>query len=224
MNGACLTHHSDQALEEPSLMPVEFPRHFEGPGHREAVLSAAMCVGALVDALELAHTDPLTSLYNRRGFNRAVGRLAELAEPHIALVYLDLDNFKMVNDTVGHDVGDVVLKDFTQTLAELIPVRAQSGEALARLGGDEFVAAISTVNTLNNRREKRPQDEIINGFIERIEGQVHTIAERIGVTALSVSVGVAVFRDEGHEDESVEEFIARADREMYAHKQSKVAP
>ncbi|GIE93750.1 putative bifunctional diguanylate cyclase/phosphodiesterase [Paractinoplanes rishiriensis] len=82
---------------------------------------------------ELAHTDPLTGLANRRGLQRALRDAAEPGEP-LVLVGIDLDGFKTVNDMRGHDVGDAVLAEVGERLRRNL----LDGDVAARLGGDEF--------------------------------------------------------------------------------------
>jgi diguanylate cyclase (GGDEF)-like protein len=85
----------------------------------------------------LAHSDPLTGLLNRRGFDDALAGALERAssERILALYVLDLDGFKPVNDQFGHDVGDELLR----MVAQRLRVSMRAGDAVARLGGDEFV-------------------------------------------------------------------------------------
>ncbi len=94
----------------------------------------------LADALEhMAHHDVLTEQLNRRGLERALeARLADPAAGPTAMVYIDLDRFKAINDVFGHAVGDLVVIEVAQRLRAALPGDA----ALARIGGDEFVALL----------------------------------------------------------------------------------
>ena len=86
---------------------------------------------------KLAERDPLTNLYNRRKFEESLNYELSRAERHghaFSLVMIDLDNFKSINDTYGHPVGDMVLRELTDLLAAGL----RRGDLLARLGGDEF--------------------------------------------------------------------------------------
>ena len=92
-----------------------------------------------IAALLLADTDPLTGLLNRRAFLRqAIGREGEQT-----LLVIDIDHFKNVNDTIGHDGGDEVLRVVARTLRAAVP----AGGLLARIGGEEF-AIISSLDTI----------------------------------------------------------------------------
>lgn len=88
-------------------------------------------------ALQLAHTDPLTRLRNRRGLEAALAPLLAAAHPDrpLALFLIDADGFKTVNDTQGHDAGDEVLRQIAARLTQSI----RQDDIVARLGGDEFV-------------------------------------------------------------------------------------
>jgi len=93
----------------------------------------------------LAHHDPLTSLPNRLLFNdrllHAIGRAARV-EQQLAVMFIDLDRFKNVNDTLGHHVGDELLKQVAAALGQ----RLREGDTLARLGGDEFIVLLENVD------------------------------------------------------------------------------
>jgi len=98
----------------------------------------------LADALEhMAHHDVLTEQLNRRGLERALDALlGESTARPSAIVYIDLDRFKAINDVFGHAVGDLVVAEVAQRLRGALPPRAQ----LARIGGDEFVALLPGVD------------------------------------------------------------------------------
>jgi predicted signal transduction protein with EAL and GGDEF domain len=112
-----------------------------------SVLGASIYLGVLVDRLGSANrdlalkagTDPLTGLSNRYALEQTIGRAVSAIstgqEGATALLLIDLDGFKEVNDTYGHAVGDVVL----QTFANLLTRRVRQTDTVARLGGDEFV-------------------------------------------------------------------------------------
>jgi diguanylate cyclase (GGDEF)-like protein/PAS domain S-box-containing protein len=97
---------------------------------------------------ELAFYDPLTRLGNRRLFREQVEtelKKAARNNAHLALFYLDLDNFKQVNDTLGHDVGDKLL----QSIADRMRATLRHSDMIARLGGDEFIALLPDVSGPN---------------------------------------------------------------------------
>jgi GGDEF domain-containing protein len=94
-------------------------------------------IGQRVRAEEIANCDPLSGLTNRRGFVGKPDEMSERSRRHMALILLDLDGFKPINDTFGHPIGDQILIEVSRRLRDL-----GSGElVVARLGGDEFAAA-----------------------------------------------------------------------------------
>lgn len=86
----------------------------------------------------LAVNDTITSLYNRRGFMREIRQMAASGRP-VTLVSIDIDRFKSINDSLGHDIGDALLQGFSETLIAELGV----GDIAARTGGDEFMVATS---------------------------------------------------------------------------------
>ncbi|MBF0255276.1 MAG: diguanylate cyclase [Gammaproteobacteria bacterium] len=128
----------------------------------------------LIERLKhLAERDPLTGLYNRRYFTEELGRAQQRVKrggSPIALLFIDLDNFKYVNDTLGHPAGDQVLLDVTGIFKE----RARAGDLIARLGGDEFaillydVAESETLRVAEDFR-KRIADYVLEADGYRID-------------------------------------------------------
>ena len=98
----------------------------------------------LIEELEFyAYKDPLTELYNRRYFFEEAPKLWNLAKRrklNIACIIIDIDDFKKINDTYGHDVGDIVLKDFAKKLQNFFQ---REEDLLARIGGEEFVILVT---------------------------------------------------------------------------------
>ncbi|MEU5959841.1 EAL domain-containing protein [Micromonospora parva] len=129
---------------------------------------------------ELAHTDPLTSLANRRGLLRALHRNAADRNPCV-LLGLDLDGFKNVNDMRGHDVGDAVLAEVGRRLRGNL----RPGDVAARLGGDEFAVLMQGRSVEADRVAERLLG-VLNRPYDQPEGPVF----------LSVSIGVADWADE----------------------------
>jgi diguanylate cyclase (GGDEF)-like protein len=152
----------------------------------------------------LAHYDALTNLPNRTLFHeRLREELASIApNQQLALLYIDIDEFKSVNDTLGHHAGDELLKSVTASL------RRQAGpnEFIARLGGDEFAIMQTAVNN---------QAEII-GLVTRVFEAIRTPFECLGHRVTTdASVGVAVAPRHGTD---LDEILKNADLAMYAAK------
>jgi diguanylate cyclase (GGDEF)-like protein/PAS domain S-box-containing protein len=158
------------------------------------------------DQLEHQAThDPLTGLANRKLFDellvRAVFR-AERGRRALAVLYMDLDGFKDVNDVFGHQAGDRVLSETARRLESVI----RPGDIVARLGGDEFVVLCENLTS--------PDDaEKIATRVVQAVGQ--PIAVAAGVATVTASVGVAI----GSLGESAASVVARADEAMYRTKQ-----
>lgn len=156
---------------------------------------------------ELAERDTLTGLANRYLFEQTL-RLAMTNNRHkgrlVALILFDLDHFKWVNDSYGHDVGDQLLKRVVQRVTSCL----RGNEMFARLGGDEF--AIMVMNL-----DKAQQAHSISQRIIRVLHKPFVINE-IEVTA-SPSIGVALHPDNG---ETAEELFKNADIAMYRSKRN----
>ncbi len=155
-----------------------------------------------------AQTDSLTKLHNRRMFNESVDGLIRRADKdtHIALIYIDLDHFKFVNDNYGHKVGDVLLQEFAQRLTNVVRLKdivMGDDRDLARLAGDEFAVIVHDF----------PDDMVLNKMADRILAIFSTgfncSAGHFPVTA---SIGIAVFPKDG---DNATDLIVNADAAMY---------
>jgi diguanylate cyclase (GGDEF)-like protein/PAS domain S-box-containing protein len=151
----------------------------------------------------MAHHDPLTGLPNRALFWTQFSRT--LHEAHresrkVTVAYIDLDNFKRINDTLGHAAGDEVLRTLAGRMASCI----RASDLLVRLGGDEFAIVFSNPG----------HDEL--GVIRRLQNLRATIAEPMviddGRIAATCSMGVAFYPQDGDTPETL---LARADKAMY---------
>lgn len=136
---------------------------------------------AVVDQLrEYAEHDALSGLYNRRYFmeelERAVSRMKR-GNINLALMYIDLDNFKYVNDTLGHHAGDQLLSEVSQMLHK----RLRSGDVLARLGGDEFAVLLYDLPEENVRLVAEDYRQLVESYTFNAEGRVFDIGCSIGV-------------------------------------------
>jgi diguanylate cyclase (GGDEF)-like protein len=155
----------------------------------------------------LALTDELTGLPNRRLFADRLLQLlagAERSNGIVALVYIDLDGFKLVNDSLGHSIGDVLLGQ----VAERLRSRIRKQDTLARLGGDEFVVALTQLN-------KGQDAELVGNSLLQILATPFTIrSHEISITA---SLGVSIYPDNSRE---ADELLQQADSAMYAAKRS----
>ena len=158
------------------------------------------------DQLEHQAThDPLTGLANRKLFDelliRAVFR-AERSRRAIAVLYLDLDGFKDVNDVFGHQAGDRVLSETSRRLEAVI----RPGDIAARMGGDEFVVLCENLATPDDA------EKIATRIVQAVGKPIPVAA---GVATVTASVGIAI----GSFGESAGSIVARADEAMYRTKQ-----
>lgn len=181
--------------------------------HRRLISSVAEQAGAVINnsilfeqAQEDSLTDPLTGLPNRRSmFARLTHELAraERLQSQLALIVLDIDEFKRINDTYGHNVGDQALREVADALKNAL----RQYDLCVRFAGDEFIVVIADC----------PRD---NAELKRLELQQRIGEIEIGVAGgqrirLSASAGTAVFPDDGTTYESL---LADADRRMYEDK------
>jgi diguanylate cyclase (GGDEF)-like protein len=150
-----------------------------------------------------ARTDPLTGLLNRRAFLEEIrvrlGVVQRTARP-AALVYIDVDNFKPVNDVHGHAVGDAVLR----RIAERIRRSVRASDVVARLGGDEFAIWLDEADAEGARMKGRELVQIQTGLTE-----FSGLPDR----PLGFSIGIAIV--DPRKTDGVDELIERADRQMY---------
>ena len=150
----------------------------------QARMGAALRVKALQDRIsEMAITDGLTGLYNRRHLDERLDEMfehsARLHEP-LSIAMFDIDHFKKVNDTYGHQVGDVVLSQFAQLLKHV----ARDIDRIGRYGGEEFMVLLpGTVLDAGVTFAKRARQEV----------ETHQFEYEGGVLACSISAGVAAY-------------------------------
>jgi len=159
----------------------------------------------------LASVDVLTTLANRRGLMPLLDHQLELARRHhepVALLFIDLDGLKTVNDTLGHSVGDEMIAETGSLLRDVF----RASDVPARIGGDEFCVMLTADSATATDVIVARLHAAIDGA-NRLPGRPY---------ALSVSVGVAAFDPE--RPTSAEGLIAEADRRMYEHKRSKRQP
>jgi diguanylate cyclase (GGDEF)-like protein/PAS domain S-box-containing protein len=158
--------------------------------------------------LALSRTDPLTGLMNRRAFfeelERRLQRLQRSARSGV-LLFIDMDNFKLVNDRRGHRAGDEAI----QALCRILQEGSRSGDLLARLGGDEFALWIEGLG-LRGGRERAGALLAASAALKPLSGDA--------AHPLGISIGLAVVEPAG--GESPEQIVARADEAMYRGKKA----
>ncbi|MEI7614443.1 MAG: sensor domain-containing diguanylate cyclase [Betaproteobacteria bacterium] len=156
----------------------------------------------------LAHHDVLTDLPNRILLNdrlRQAIALARRDRGKLAVLFIDLDRLKQVNDTLGHDVGDLLLKEVAQRMCEMVTRQA---DTVARLGGDEFVVLLQRVNMEQDAATVAEK-------IVAILAQPFTVSKH--VISISASIGIAIYPQHGEENVQL---LKNADMAMYSAKAS----
>ncbi|TXT37075.1 MAG: Diguanylate cyclase/phosphodiesterase with PAS/PAC sensor(S) [Comamonadaceae bacterium] len=151
----------------------------------------------------LAHYDDLTGLPNRQlkadQLQQAIEK-ARLSGEHLAVVYIDLDGFKRINDQYGHDVGDKLLIEVAHHMQQAL----RPGDSLARLGGDEFVAV------LNNLNDTRTCEILLQGLLDAAAHPLPYEHQQLQVTA---SLGVTFYPQA--EEIDGDQMLRQADQAMY---------
>ena len=154
----------------------------------------------------LAYHDALTGLPNRASFslllNHAISR-ARRAGGGFAILFIDLDGFKQVNDTLGHEAGDALLRDVGKRLKSCV----RQNDIVARLGGDEFVVLLENVS------EAQQAAGVAQKIMPRIAGTSQQFGTSGGVTA---SIGISLYPQDGEDERTL---MKNADGAMYRVKQ-----
>jgi diguanylate cyclase (GGDEF)-like protein len=155
---------------------------------------------------EMAYQDPLTGLANRHKFEEYVKELLAKASRYggkFALIMIDLDHFKNINDTIGHDAGDYLL----QIVAERLKGAVRDTDLIARLGGDEFALVIS---------ELRKLDEVVSIAKKILTALLAPILIKNHEFYVTTSIGISVYPDDGKE---LKKLLKNADLALYRAKE-----
>lgn len=155
----------------------------------------------------IAHRDVLTGLYNRAVFLERLSHALEATDGliEVALLFLDLDGFKAVNDTLGHHAGDILLKQVADRLRQI----AQPGDTIARLGGDEFTVILS------RRFAKDSAERVAKRIVKDLKAPYQIDGQQVFI---SCSVGIAIGGKGMANDDS--KLVHKADIALYRAKQS----
>jgi diguanylate cyclase (GGDEF)-like protein len=155
----------------------------------------------------LAYSDPLTGLANRTSFGPSLDQAVQRARRRsskLALVFVDLDGFKLINDLRGHDAGDALLIE----LAGRLRANLRASDLVARLGGDEFVVAVEEV------QEVGPIETVAKKLLAEL---VRPYSLAGGDAKVTASIGISIFPDDAADAQSL---LKHADTAMYAAKQA----
>ncbi|MBT4427644.1 MAG: sensor domain-containing diguanylate cyclase, partial [Rhodospirillaceae bacterium] len=175
-------------------------------GVAERVGIAIQQADAKEELIALSRTDSLTGLYNRRAFVESVEQIIEARSKsghRAALIYVDLNNFKSVNDTFGHIQGDAALKAAAQLMAD----SAQADDLVGRIGGDEFALWLEVEDQAEAEKRAADLAELSQGLSEYSKDLP---------APFGMAIGIALFEPDS--DEEIDELFARADHAMYAAK------
>jgi diguanylate cyclase (GGDEF)-like protein len=189
--------------------------HSRLPGKRKPGVPIILSVGLdITDRKEaenrlswLANHDPLTGLYNRRYFQNAFEDLLSMGRRYqhsVALLFFDLDQFKYVNDTSGHQAGDAMLRVVAEKLGQV----TRATDLLARLGGDEFAVVIPEADITGAVQLAEKILESLKLISIPTKGRSHRI---------SASIGIVMYPDHGS---TVQDLMSNADLSMYQAKES----
>ncbi|NML29573.1 GGDEF domain-containing protein [Paraburkholderia antibiotica] len=161
-------------------------------------------------AIQLATLDELTQLSNRRGFEvlaqHALGVCKRMDKP-ASLLFFDLNDFKQINDTLGHAEGDRALQSF----AEVLRTALRESDVIGRLGGDEFVVLLTGASSLETH-------EVTQRLAHLLDARN---AEQLRGYQIRFSVGHVSYEPARHD--TIAELLAAADAAMYSHKQASKA-
>ena len=154
---------------------------------------------------QMAVTDPLTALYNRRYFTERLSEAFSMIDREkvvIHIIMFDLDHFKNVNDTYGHQMGDAVLLQFSHILRRAV----RKNDIIARIGGEEFVIAMFNIpSDRANAAADRIREEVAK---YKFESEGHKLS-------MTTSIGVASYPDLQLENPTLEKMLQIADEALY---------
>ena len=153
----------------------------------------------------IAHHDELTNLKNRVNLYSCMDTAilnAKATDKKIAVLFLDLDKFKQINDTLGHEAGDLLLVE----ASKIFSANIRSSDSVFRLGGDEFLILLEDITDISQ------VDRIITQIFDAIKTPIHYKDDEMQI---SVSIGVAIFPEDGS---SPDELVKASDIAMYAAK------
>ena len=192
--------HGDEKVEWALAELVDVLAERADDPHAQAALQT------LRDAFSVVHTrasiDPLTGLMNRASFDRILTESlahATRTESELALLFMDLDGFKSVNDRNGHPAGDILLKE----VARRVTSSVRDDDLLARYGGDEFVVLLESL------ADRQVVSAIASRIIETLSAPIEVEGREL---RLSISIGIALFP---HHACDAKQLVLRADAAMY---------
>jgi diguanylate cyclase (GGDEF)-like protein len=214
--GVFTKHSCSYALkiEQQQLGELKLMRNYKFANAELELLETLLCcliyplknAALYQQALKMAYTDPLTQANNRACFNDLVKREIDLATRHaknLAIIFLDVDHFKDINDRHSHECGDITLA----SIAKWIKKGLRNSDLVFRYGGEEFVILLSETDLANA--------ELVAERMRRsIES--HTLSYDMSTIKVTASLGVCALRG----GDTVDTFVKRADDAMYSAKKN----
>ncbi|MEJ2042097.1 MAG: EAL domain-containing protein [Reinekea sp.] len=191
-----------------ALMTINSVNTEQNPDHFVVVITDITTIRSMEKQLEfLAHHDPLTGLPNRlltkERLTQAVLRGKRQCE-RFAVAFIDVDHFKWINDSLGHEIGDIVLKEVVSQISDCL----RANDTIGRLGGDEFLIILDPIQ--NERSVITVIEKIMRTICKPMTVNEHIIE-------ISCSVGLSLFPDDGGESDTL---IRTADSAMYEAKRN----
>lgn len=216
-----LTRLVDDAKDDPTLLDSLANKILEDVGTNKTQLTDTLrtLLRIIEQQVDEKHTDTLTGAFNRRYLEHAIAEQLEIAKnisdptqsrqptatKGAALLYLDIDYFKALNDTYGHAIGDRALIEFTQHVSRTV----RDFDVVARVGGDEFVVLLKDISPEDAQKVR----EKVNEAVANVKVPAIDVEDEVVIGA---SVGMAVINS----DYTVETFLNRADESLYQVKQN----
>ena len=213
-NGVFTRHSCSYALkfEQQQLGELKLIRNHRFSNSEMQLLEALLCclvyplknATSFRQALKMVYTDPLTQVKNRNSFNNTATREISLAIRNVkdlSLIFLDIDHFKVINDTYGHECGDIALT----SIAKWIKQSLRDSDVIFRYGGEEFVILLNNTNIQGAEL-----------LAERVRYSIaaHTLDYGMKTVNMTASLGVSSLRI----NDTVESLLKRADVALYAAK------
>ncbi len=208
-------HHNDRCFGYLVICGSNFP--LSNPLYNSLVMGIGnglehirkmTCLNNLVQELDmLSIFDPLTNIYNRNGFMRFARNILHKGEKHkpVVLMFIDMDGLKYINDTYGHQEGDIAIVTLANTLKEV----CTNGEVFSRYGGDEFIVLAQNY--------KKIDAEKLKSKIEKSLLKYNFSSDKEYNVEASIGYFITYFK----EDTSIYDLISLADKKMYENKKIK---
>jgi diguanylate cyclase (GGDEF)-like protein len=153
----------------------------------------------------LAYYDTLTKIPNRTLFHIKLDKALENAtknKTQVALLFIDLDNFKPINDTYGHEAGDIVLKHISKKISDVL----NENQTFARLGGDEFALIMENIIL---KEDEKTLKNLTNKILDIVSSDIKVLDTTVQI---SCSIGISIYPNDSKDKE---ELISYADKAMY---------